>query len=96
MEVNTTYVANDTGLVTLTLPARFNVGDRFVVVGYGAGLWEIAQNDGQTIHSSTGSTTTGVTGSVAATNRYDAVTLVGTVRDTDLTVISSAGTLVFA
>lgn len=93
--MNTTYFADDVGLVSISLPTSFNVGDEFRVVGVGAGGWEITQNTGQTIHSPTGSTTTG-TGTLSSSNRYDGVTLIGIVKDTELSVLFSQGTLVFA
>ena len=93
--MNTTYFADDVGTVSITLPTSFNVGDEFRVVGVGAGGWEILQNTGQTIHSPTGSTTTS-TGTISSTNRYDGVTLVGIVKDSDLSVMYSVGTLTFS
>jgi len=89
--MNTTYFANDAMLVSINLPERFNVGDEFRVVGVGAGGWSIVLN-GQTVRSPTGSTTT----SVSSTNRYDGVTLVGIVKDSELAVMYHEGALTFA
>jgi hypothetical protein len=48
-QANRGYVANDAGLVTITLPAAPNIGDIVRVSGVGAGGWRISQNAGQTI-----------------------------------------------
>lgn len=94
--MNTTFFSDDSTLVSINLPLQFNVGDEFRVVGVGVGGWRITQNIGQTIHRPTGNTTTGVTGSVSSTNRYDSVTLVGIVKDSDLAVMFHEGVLTFA
>jgi hypothetical protein len=93
MAVNNGYVANNAGLVTLTLPDTAAFGSVIEVVGKGAGGWKIAQNAGETIHFGTSDTTTGVGGSLASTEQYDVVKLVCTVADTDWTVISSQGNI---
>jgi hypothetical protein len=80
------YVADNSSLVTLTLPTTSIFGDVIQVVGKNTGGWAIAQNAGQTIHFGDENTTTGVTGSLASTNQYDAMTLVCTIADTDWTV----------
>ena len=46
---NTGYLANNPGLVIITLPASTALGDVFRVTGKGAGGWKIAQNSGQSI-----------------------------------------------
>lgn len=86
------YIANNAGLVTLTLPATFNVGDQFFVIGEGAGGWSIAQNANQLIRvAPTSVTTTGVGGSLSSSGQFDAVHLVATVANTTLTVASMTG-----
>jgi len=82
--MNTTYFADDTVLVSINLPERFNVGDEFRVVGSGSGGWSIILN-GKTVRSPSGSATT----SVSSTNRYDGVTLVGIVKDLELAELVS-------
>ncbi len=91
MAVNSGYVANNAGLVTLTLPATAAFGDVIQVVGKGAGLWSIAQNAGQTIHFGATSSTTGVAGSVSSTLQYDCVEMVCITANTDFVVLSSVG-----
>lgn len=87
------YVANNAALVTLTLPATCAFGCTLEIVGKGAGLWKIAQNAGQAIHFGTVDTTTGVGGSVTATEQYDTLILVCTQTDTEFTVKGSQGNL---
>ena len=93
LDPSTGFIANNAGLVTLTLPATCSVGDTFRVVGKGTGGWSIAQNAGQTIHFSGSDTTTGATGSLDSTGQYDCVELLCTTTDTDFTVISSIGVI---
>ncbi len=93
MQATGTYIVDSPSLVTLTLPQSFAAGSCMTIIGKGAGGWKIAQNAGQTIHSTT-STTTGVTGSVSSGARYDNIVLQGMVTDLDLTVISRNGALV--
>lgn len=92
MAVNTGYVADNAGLVTLTLPATAALGSRFQVVGKGAGGWTIAQASGQSIKFGT-STTTTTTGSLASTNANDCVELVCTTANTVFTVFSAQGNI---
>ncbi len=91
--VNTGYTANNAGLVTLTLPATAAVGDTTVVVGLGAGGWRVAQNASQLIHLGSSTTTTGVAGSLASTNRYDSVTITCVVANTEWTTRASMGNI---
>jgi len=85
------WIMNNAALVTGTLPATCAVGDIIRIVGKGAGLFAIAQNDGQTIHTVSGDTTTGAVGSLTAIQQYAAIELVCTVTDTDFTVLSQTG-----
>lgn len=93
MSVNNAYVANNAGLVTLTLPAVAAFGDVVQIVGKGAGLWTIAQNAGQTIHFGVLDTTGGAGGSLSAILQRDTVELVCTTANTDWTVYSVIGNL---
>lgn len=94
MAVQNGYVSNDgvTGVV-FTLPAAAVVGEMVAVQGSGAGLWTIAQNSGQTIHFNAVDSTTGITGTVASTSRYDSITLICNVEDTDWVVYTATGNL---
>lgn len=93
MTPSTSYIANTAALETFTLPLIAQVGQIIQVTGNGAGGWIIDQNAGQTIHFNATSTTTGTGGSLASTNRYNSVTLMNTVANTDWVVVTSSGTL---
>lgn len=87
------YVANNAGLVTLTLPASASVGDRIMIRGGGAGGWTIAQGSGQIIHLGSTASTTGAGGSVASSNRYDCVDLTCIVANTEFVCSGVQGNL---
>jgi len=76
LAANNRYVCdNGASLITFTLPVSAAVGDTFIIVGGSSGGWIVAQNASQFINFGTSSTTTGATGSLASSNRYDCVTL---------------------
>jgi hypothetical protein len=79
MSTNVTYIADNAALVTFTLPATAVQGVEISVCGNGAGGWTIQQNANQAIKMNGLTTTTGVTGSVSSTNRFNSITLVATV-----------------
>lgn len=81
------------GLLTYTLPATAAQGSIIEITGYTAGGWSIAQNAGQSIHYAGSTTTPGVGGSLASTQRYDSVRLVCVTADTEWNVIASIGNL---
>lgn len=83
------YVANNAGLVTLTLPATAAAGTILGVAGLGAGGWLIAQNAGQNIQVGSVSSTIGAGGSVASTNRYDSINLLCVVANTTWVAIGA-------
>jgi hypothetical protein len=94
MDVDTGYVANNAGLVTLTLPDTAAFGSIVRVVGKGAGGWLIAQNASENIRWDEASiTTTGVGGSLASTDDHDAIELVCMTADTNWVVLSSKGNI---
>lgn len=74
LATNHGYVTDHTN-VTYTLPATANLGDTILIVGQ-LGITTIAQNAGQQILMSSGSSTVGVSGSVAGTNVGDCITLI--------------------
>jgi hypothetical protein len=88
MAVDTTYQANNAGLVTLTLPATAALGQEVAVTGFGVGGWTIAQNAGQNIQIGNSSSTVGVGSSVSSTNRFDGIALICTVANTTFQTIS--------
>lgn len=91
--VDNGYIANNAGLVTVTIPTTAAVGSVVRVAGVGAGGWKIAQNASEIIHFGNLASTTGTGGYIASTNRYDAVELVCVVADTEWAVISSVGNI---
>jgi len=91
MAINSGYIANSGSLVTLTLPATAAEGSIVRVAGKGSGGWAIAQASGQTIHFGSSNTTTGAGGSLASTNRYDAIELLCIIANTDYSVLSCQG-----
>lgn len=88
MTVESGYIANNAGLVTLTLPATASVGDSISVAGKGAGGWKIAQNAGQVIRAGSSSTTVGATGYLQSTNQYDSIELLCITANTDWVVLT--------
>lgn len=93
MVVQTGYINNSGSLITFTLPAAANPGDTVRIIGYGAGLWQIAQNAGQTIRFGNNNTTSGAGGSLAATNQGDCVEIVCVAANTLFVVGSVVGNL---
>jgi hypothetical protein len=90
------YIANNAGLVTLTLPSTGVLGDIIQIIGKGAGLFKIAQNASQQIFNLAAATTTGVTGSLTAVEQYASLTLRCTTANTGWTVVHSSGTFTAA
>lgn len=96
MAVNNGYLADNAGLVTLTLPATAAQFSVIEVKGYGAGGFTIAQNANQQIRfGNATATTSGVGGSLSSTNFNDGVRLIAAVggASTIWTVLSSIGNL---
>lgn len=82
MVPNQGFLANNSSLVTLFLPAIAPFGTVIYIQGFGAGGWIIEQNDEQNIHIGSISSTVGVGGSVASTNQLDSMVLVCAVANT--------------
>lgn len=83
------YVANNAGVVTLTLPVTASFGTVIRVLGKGAGGWTIAQNAGQQIHVGSSATTVGATGTVSSTNQYDGIGLLCITANTVWSVLGA-------
>lgn len=93
--VNNGYIANNAGLVTITLPGTFAVGDMIHVIGKGTGLFNITATAGDTIHFGNQDSSAG--GTVTATHRYDAIQVLGTTANSEWTVTGvSQGNLTVA
>jgi hypothetical protein len=92
--VNNGYIANNAGLVTVTLPTTAAVGDIVAVTGINnATGWKIAQSSGQQVFFGTSSTTSGATGFLASTNTRDTVFLLCVVANTTFNVLDSIGNI---
>lgn len=90
--INKGYITNRGGGVTITLPDTAAVGSIIRIVGL-AGLWVLAQNAGETVYFGNANTTTGVGGSLTATDAGDCIEIVCIVASTDWRVISSIGNI---
>lgn len=88
------HIANNSSLVTITLPTACSLGSIIRVAGKGSGGWKIAQNASQTIHFGVLDTTTGTTGYLQYQHKYDAVELLCIIANTDFLVISSIGNII--
>lgn len=93
MSVNTGYIADNAGLVTITLPTTAAQGTVQRVAGNGAGGWRIAQNASQNIKIGNQTTTTGTGGSLSSTNQYDQLELLCTVANTTWVAMSGWGNI---
>lgn len=93
MQTSSGYFANSGSLLSLTLPTVAAVGDALAVSGRGAGLWVLNQNASQSVNFGSLTTTSGIGGSITATNRYDALILVCSVANSQWNVLSSEGQL---
>ena len=92
--VNSGYIANNAGTVTVTLPAVSAVGTVVAVTGINNNTgWLIAQNAGNQIFFGTSSTTAGAGGSLASTKTFDTVFLLCTTANANWTVITSVGNI---
>ena len=94
--VNNGYIANNAGLVIISLPGSASLGDVIAVTGINnATGWRIAQNANQQIFFGTSSTTPGVTGYLQSTATRDTVYLVCVVAgaSTIYNVVSSIGNI---
>lgn len=87
MVSNNGYIANNAGLVTLTLPPTSAVGDEIDIIGKGAGGWLVQCGGGQTVVVGSSTTTSG--GSVASTNAKDSFQIVCTVANTEWSVLGA-------
>lgn len=92
--VNNGYIANNAGLVTVTLPATSAVGDTVAVTGINnATGWKVAQNVGNQIFFGNQNTTAGAGGSLASTATRDTVYLVCMTANATWNVVTSIGNI---
>jgi len=94
MSTNSRYMANNAGLVTLTLPTTSAIGDIIEIYGKGAGGWTIDYTTNQLVRQGNVASTI-TTGNVASNNQYDCVKLVCLTTNLTWEVSSSQGSLTF-
>jgi hypothetical protein len=92
MEADNGYVANNAGLVALTLPTLCDFGQIVRVAGYGAGGWKIAFNVGQNAIVGRTVATTSV-GTISSSQQYDQIELLCVVANTTFLALSVFGNL---
>lgn len=88
----THYADTPASRSALYLSPLAEVGDRYTVVGRGAGGWDIAQRAGQTIRGGSSSTTTGTGGHLRGT-QYGSAVIECVTAGTEFVVVNSTGTL---
>lgn len=93
MAASTQYIADNAGLVTLTLPAVAAIGDTYRIIGKGAGGWTMAQQAGQTTHMGNVATTAGAGGSLSSSNQWDGITIVCVTANTTFAVYGAQGNI---
>jgi len=80
-DINNGYIISNAGATTITLPSVAPVSSMISVQGQGAAGWIIQSAVSQIIHVGGSPSTAG--GTVGSTNRYDAITLVCIVADSE-------------
>lgn len=96
LAINNGYIANNAGLVTMTLPSTAAVGSTIRVTGMNnATGWKVAQNASQQIFISTVNTTSGTGGSLASSATRDSITLLCIVADTTWNAIEVVGNITY-
>ena len=93
MAINNGYIADNAGLVTLTLPSTAALGSTIKITGKGAGGWTMAQNASQLVNFGSSTTTTGTGGSLSSTNTFDSVEIVCITANTTWNVQYSQGNI---
>lgn len=93
---NNCYVSNSSSLIDIPLPSVVADGNEFRVIGAGSGGWSITQASGQQIIFGNVQTTSGATGSLSSSNRYDNITLKYSSASSAWMVISSQGNINYA
>jgi hypothetical protein len=93
---NRGYICNSGSKITVTLPVTIGAGDLVAIAGKGTGGWKIAQGAGQTIHFGNVDSTTGATGYIEFTNRYDFIYLLCITANLDFVAFGVQGNLTIA
>lgn len=87
------YLADRGTLITFSLPVTAAFGDTYIIAGYGAGGWTLAQQAGQSIIVGPLTSTVGVTGGIASIISSDLVEIVCVVADTTFKVVNIEGNI---
>lgn len=88
------YIPKGASVVNFVLPAAAVIGDTYKIAGYG-NLWTLSQNAGQSITLGVSSTTTGVAGSLKATQVRDTVEIICVTTNTEFQVLNDVGNITF-
>lgn len=88
------YVADNAGLVTITLPATAAFGSIISVQGKGSGGFSVVANIGQIINVGNSASSSG--GSVSSTDQWDSIQLICVTANTTWATISTMGNLTVA
>jgi hypothetical protein len=89
------YTNNGASSVAFTLPATQAAGTTLEIAGYSSGGWTLAQNALQSIQFGSVTTTVGIGGSLASTNRGDGIKLLCVVANTTWVSIGGTGNLTY-
>lgn len=87
------YINSNVASTTYTLPATAAVGDSFILAGYSAAGWSLAQNAGQSIYLGIKTSTIGVGGSLASTQPHDTIEVVCVVANNEFQVVDVIGNI---
>jgi hypothetical protein len=93
MAINNGYIANNAGLVTLTLPTTAALGSVIRITGKGAGGWTMAQSSGQSVNFGSSTSTVGAGGSISSTNAFDSLEIVCITANNGFNVLAAQGNL---
>lgn len=87
------YINSNVALTTYTLPAVAAVGDTFILAGYSAGGWTLAQNAGQSVYLGALTSTIGAGGSLSSTKAHDTIEVVCVVANNEFQVVDVIGNI---
>ncbi len=92
---NHTYIANNAGLTTFTLPATSSVGDIIQIAGssLNSGGWTITYTTGQIIWGPAGSSTVTTGNAASSAAAAQAVKIICTIANTTWVIVDNSGTV---
>lgn len=92
LSANQGYKANGVALINFVLPVSSTFGDQFIIRGFGSGLFQITQNDGQKIIFDTAETTIGAAGRIVSHTPSDGIQFMCMEDNTTFQVVNFIGT----